>query len=158
MSEKNATVEVCRKLAEPYVERLGLTLWDVRFVKEGAEWFLRYLIDKPGGVTVEDCADLSRLLSPALDEADPIEQSYCLEVMSPGTERELRLPQHFEMCLGLPVAVKLYRPRDGVREFRGVLARRTEDGTVYLEDDAGCPMAFAKADIAQVRLTDDETF
>ncbi len=78
------TATVCRRLAEPVAAELGLTLWDVRFVKEGATWYLRYIIDRDEGVTIDDCAALSRRLSPLLDAADPIPQAYCLEVMSPG--------------------------------------------------------------------------
>ena len=78
---------VCRTLAEPLARQLGLRIWDVRFVKEGADWYLRVFIDRDGGVSIDDCVDLTRLLSPALDEADPIDQSYCLEVSSPGVER-----------------------------------------------------------------------
>lgn len=104
---------VCRALAEPLAQRLGLRIWDVRFVKEGADWYLRVFIDREGGVSIDDCVDLSRLLSPALDEADPIDCSYCLEVSSPGVERELTRPEHFEAYTGRPVTVRLIRPRDG---------------------------------------------
>ena len=104
------TVAICRELAQPFADQLGLMLWDVRFVKEGAAWYLRYLIDKEGGVTIDDCVALSRLINPVLDEADPIDQSYCLEVMSPGIERELTRPEHFEAYLDWAIVVKLIRP------------------------------------------------
>lgn len=149
------TVAVCRALAEPYAKELGLMLWDVRFVKEGASWYLRYLIDKDGGVTIDDCVALSRLLNPALDEADPIAQSYCLEVMSPGIERELTRPEHFEAYLDCAIVVKLIRPRDGVREFAGILDSCSEDGTVTLTDENGETLQFEKKDIALVHVIDD---
>lgn len=106
-------------LAEPLARQLGLRIWDVRFVKEGADWYLRVFIDRDGGVSIDDCVDLTRLLSPALDEADPIDQSYCLEVSSPGVERELTRPEHFEAYRGRAVTVRLIRPRDGQRDFTG---------------------------------------
>lgn len=147
---------VCRSLAEPFAEQLGLRLWDVRYVKEGAEWYLRFLVDKDGGVTIDDCEALSRLLSPALDEADPIANSYTLEVMSPGIERELIRPEHFEACLGMPVTVRLYAPRAGVREFTGVLAEYRKDGSVCLRQKNGETAVFAKKEIASAHLTDTD--
>ena len=93
-------------LIKETVESQGVTLWDVRFVKEGADWYLRVIIDKPDGVDINDCVDMTHLLSPALDKADPIAQSYCLEVMSPGIERELTRPEHFEAFEGEPVTVR----------------------------------------------------
>lgn len=149
------TVATCRALAQPFADQLGLTLWDVRFVKEGACWYLRYLIDKEGGVSIDDCVALSRLLNPALDEADPIEQSYCLEVMSPGIERELTRPEHFEAYLGCAVTVRLIRPRDGVREFAGILAAHDASGALTLTDEDGNQAVFEKKDIALVRVIEE---
>ena len=83
------TVERAEQIARPVLEQLKLTLWDVRFEKEGSVWYLRYFLDKEGGVTIDDCEAFSRAVDPLLDEADPIEQSYTLEVSSPGVEREL---------------------------------------------------------------------
>ncbi len=149
------TVAICRELAQPFADQLGLMLWDVRFVKEGASWYLRYLIDKDGGVTIDDCVALSRLINPVLDEADPIDQSYCLEVMSPGIERELIRPEHFEAYLDWAVVVKLIRPRDGVREFAGILDAYDEDGTVTITTEDGEQLRFEKKDIALVHVLDD---
>lgn len=149
------TVAVCRALAEPFAEQLGLMLWDVRFVKEGASWYLRYLIDKEGGVTIDDCVALSRLINPVLDENDPISQSYCLEVMSPGVERELTRPEHFEAYLDCAIVVRLIRPRDGEREFAGILESYDENGTVCLRDENGAALTFEKKDIALVHVIDD---
>lgn len=145
---------VCRELAEPLAQQLGLSLWDVRFVKEGADWFLRVIIDKEEGVTINDCVDLTHLLNPVLDAADPIAQSYCLEVMSPGVERELTRPEHFAAYLGEPVTVRLIRPAEsGEREFVGLL--HTADGEVLsLELESGDMRQFSRKEIAAVRAVD----
>ncbi len=134
------------QLAKPYVERAGCTLWDVEYVKEAGEWFLRVYIDKEGGVGIDDCEAVSRPLSDALDEADPIEGSYTFEVSSAGLDRALKKPEHFQLCMGRPVDVKCYRPVDGSKEHTGVLTGY-EDGDVRVDD-----RTFLKKDIAQVRL------
>lgn len=145
---------VCRRLAEPVAQELGLTLWDVRFVKEGASWYLRFMIDKPEGVSIDDCVAMSRRMNPILDEADPIAHAYCMEVMSPGVERELTRPEHFVACAGIPVAVRLIRPLDGVREFCGVL-KGLEEEAVLLETEDG-ERSFNRKDISVVHVIDDE--
>lgn len=146
---------VCRELAQPLADSLGLSLWDVRFVKEGADWFLRVVIDKPDGVSINDCVDMTHLLNPVLDKADPIAQSYCLEVMSPGIERELTRPEHFEAYEGLPVTVKLIRPaEDGQREFVGLLLKSNDDGVLSLELESGDVRQFSRKDITTVRAVD----
>jgi ribosome maturation factor RimP len=90
------------------VTSLGLSLWDVRYVKEGAQWYLRIFIDKPDGVSIDDCEKVSRAVNDPLDALDPIENAYCLEVCSPGIERELKCIEHIEACEGWDVEVKLY--------------------------------------------------
>lgn len=140
MAEKKKqgnTVSVVWNLAKPIAEGLELSLWDVRFLKEGAVWYLRIFIDKPSGVTIEDCEAMSRAIDEPLDRLDPIEQNYCLEVSSPGIERELIRDEHFEAFLGAPVMVKLIRPNEnGIREFKGTLvAHDKENVTVMLEGD-----------------------
>ncbi len=146
------TVAVCRRLAEPVAAELGLTLWDVRFVKEGATWYLRFIIDREEGVSMDDCVAMSRRINPILDEADPISHAYCMEVMSPGVERELTRPEHFEYCTGWPVVVRLIRPVDGVREFAGVL-KGLVDNEVRLETEDG-ERTFARKDISMVHVID----
>ncbi len=145
------TVDVCRAIGEPLAQQLGLLLWDVRFVKEGATWYLRYIIDKDGGVGIDDCVALTRLLNPALDAADPIPQSYCLEVTSPGMERELTRPEHFERYAGTPVRVTLIRPLEGVREFTGTLDFLKDQ---MLSLDGGA-RTFAMKDVSSVRPIED---
>jgi len=150
------TVQIVTALAEPVARQLGLSLWDVRFVKEGAGWFLRILIDKPGGVGIDDCEKMSRALNPLLDQADPIEQSYCLEVGSPGIGRELTRPEHFQRFAGARVRVKLIRPgQDGRRELTGTLLS-CEDSVIRLRAGEEELIAIPKKDTSSVRLLDDE--
>lgn len=124
---KGNTVDKITELVTPYAKELGLSIWDVRFLKEGVTWYLRIFIDRQGGVSVDDCADLSRAINKPLDQADVIEQAYVLEVSSPGIERELRTDAHFESSIGKAVMVRTIRPIDGVRDFSGTL--RSFDGT-----------------------------
>ena len=142
--------ETVAALALPFVEAAGCSLWDVEYVKEAGEWFLRVYIDKEEGVSIEDCEAVSRPLSDALDEVDPIEGSYTFEVSSAGADRVLKKPEHFIQFQGAEVEVKLYRPRDGRKEYVGLL-RAHSDGNVTL-DVGGTPMAFEKKEIALVRL------
>ena len=141
-------------IAEPIAKDLGYLLWDVRFVKEGADWYLRVYIDKEGEViSINDCVDMSHALDKPLDEYDPIEQSYCLEVCSPGIERELSLDIHFEACLGKEIYVKLIRPVENQREFTGTL--ESYDGGSFvlrLEDSQG--MVINKKETATIKLND----
>ena len=137
-------------LAAPIVESAGCSLWDVEYVKEAGEWFLRVYIDKEEGVSIDDCEAVSRPLSDKLDEADPIEGSYTFEVSSAGADRVLKKPEHFTMFQGQEVEVKLYRPKDGRKDYVGLL-RTHEDGNVTIEVN-GIPMAFEKKEVALVRL------
>ena len=137
-------------LAAPIVEQAGCTLWDVEYVKEAGEWFLRVYIDREGGVNIDHCEAVSRPLSDALDEADPIEGSYVLEVSSAGADRVLKKPEHFQQFAGTEVEVRLYRPRGGKKEFVGDLVS-WEDGNVTLTM-AGEQVLFEKKEVAQVRL------
>ena len=138
--------DVVAALAVPIAERAGCTLWDVEYVKEAGEWFLRVYIDREGGVDLDCCEAVSRPLSDALDEADPIQGGYTFEVSSAGLDRALKKPEHFAGCMGRKVDVKLYRPVDGSKERTGALTGY-EDGAVSV--DGG---RFDKKDVAQVRL------
>ena len=137
-------------LALPVVEQAGCSLWDVEYVKEAGTWFLRVYIDKEGGVSIDDCEAVSRPLSDLLDQADPIEGSYTFEVSSAGADRALKKPEHFAAFQGAEVEVKLYRPREGRKEFVGLL-KGFEDGNVTLDAD-GSETVFTKQEIALVRL------
>lgn len=149
------TAALTAKLAAPVAEELGLLLWDVRFVKEGASWILRIVIDKEDEpVSIDDCVAMSRRMSTLLDEADPIPQSYCLEVTSPGAERELTRPEHFAYYEGWAVAVRLYRPLDGEREFAGLL-KGFDGHRVTIEEEDGGERSFEKKEIASVHVIED---
>ena len=144
--------ELTAELAAPAVAEAGCTLWDVEYVKEGGTWYLRVLLDKEGGVDILDCEAVSRKLSDLLDEADPIEGSYTLEVGSAGAERALKRPGDFAQFMGSPVLVKLYRALDGRKEIPGVLtAYDPESGAVTVEA-GGASRTFEKKDVALVRL------
>ena len=137
-------------LALPVVEAAGCSLWDVEYVKEAGTWFLRVYIDKEGGVSIDDCEAVSRPLSDLLDRADPIEGSYTFEVSSAGADRALKKPEHFARFQGAEVEVKLYRPKEGRKEYVGLL-RDYQDGAVTLET-AGQEAVFTKQEVALVRL------
>ena len=136
--------------SEPVVQALGCEIWDVEFVREGGEWFLRIYIDKDGGVSINDCEAVSRAVDPILDEKDPIEQSYRFEVCSAGIERVLKRPGDFAKFLGADVLVKLYRPKNGVKEFPAVLKDYADgDLTVAYGKET---LTFTKSEVALVRL------
>lgn len=139
-----------RAFSQPVVEGLGCTLWDVEYVREGGDWFLRLYIDKEDGVGIDDCEAVSRALDPILDQEDPIPGRYHFEVSSAGLERPLRRPEHLAWSLGKMVSVRLYRPRDGVKEFVGTL-RGYEDGRITLETANG-GMVFERDEVALLRL------
>ena len=153
--KKLSTCDLCAEIAKPVLEELGLFLWDVKFEKEGSLWFLRYFIDKDGGVSIDDCENFSRRIDPMLDETDPISQSYYLEVSSPGTERELSKDWHFDTCIGETVMIKLIRPKDGQREFIGEL-KEYRDGRITIAAEEKEEI-FEKSETAFVRIYDDYT-
>ena len=136
--------------AEPVVQEHGCELWDVEYVREGSEYFLRLYIDKEGGVDIDDCEAVSRALDPILDEYDPIPDHYQFEVCSAGLERALKRPEDFARFLGSPVTVKLYRPVNGLKEIPAVL-RGYEDGRVTV-DTGKETVTFEKSQVALVRL------
>ena len=142
--------ELVSALAAPLVEAAGCSLWDVEYVREAGQWFLRVYIDKEGGVSINDCEAVSRPLSDALDEADPIEGSYVLEVSSAGADRPLKKPEHFAAFMGAEVEVRLYRAVDGRKDHVGTLSGY-ENGDVTIETADG-PRTFVKKDVAQTRL------
>ena len=142
--------EQVAQFAEPVVQAHGCTLWDVEYVREGGEWFLRLYIDKEGGVNISDCEAISRAIDPILDEKDPIPDSYSFEVCSAGLERALKRPGDFERFLGSPVTVKLYRPYNGLKELPCTLTGY-EDGRVTVEMNKQT-VTFEKSQVALVRL------
>ena len=138
--------EKVEALAKPVVEDEGCELWAVEYVREAGSWYLRVLIDKDGGVGIDDCERISRRLDPLLDEADPIPDSYVFEVGSAGAERELKRPSDFERYIGSEVEVKLYQPYQGKKSYVGSL-EAYEDGNVTVSS-----VLLKKEQIAQVKL------
>lgn len=143
--------ELVAELAAPAVAEQGCTLWDVEYVREAGQWYLRLYLDKDGGVDILDCEAVSRKVSDLLDQADPIEGSYTFEVSSAGAERPLKRPSDFERFLGSPVLVKTYKPKDGRKEFAGVLAGY-DNGAVLLDMGGAEPLRFEKPELALVHL------
>ena len=138
--------EKVEALAKPVVEEEGCELWAVEYVREAGTWYLRVLIDKDGGVGIDDCERISRRLDPILDDADPIPDSYVFEVGSAGAERELKRPSDFERYIGAEVEVKLYQPYQGKKSYVGIL-ETYEDGNVTVSS-----VLLKKEQIAQVKL------
>ena len=148
------TVSLVWDIAEPIAEELGLILWDVLFEKEGANYYLRIIIDKEEGVGIDDCVNMSHALDGPLDAADPIDRQYNLQVSSPGIERKLTRPFHFDYAMGEKVILKLIRPWEGKREFKGVLVDYTEKGDITIAFDDENTMTAEKKEIAWVKLDD----
>lgn len=140
---------VVRELILPVADELGYYIWDVEFVKEGAEKHLRITIDNEEGITIEDCEKFHRAIDPLLDEADPISESYILEVSSPGIERELKCEEHINACEGWDVEVKLYAPRDGAKSFKGQLVGYDREGNIVISA-AEKNIAFKPEEIAKI--------
>lgn len=148
---KNLSIsEKVSLIAEPLAEELGFFLWDVEYVKEGGRRVLRITIDSEDGITIDDCEKMHRALDPLLDEADPIEEAYYLEVSSPGIERELKNDMHIEACEGWDVELKLYAPIDGVKSFKGKLLQLGDNGEVRI-DSLGKILEFPRASVAKLQ-------
>ena len=142
--------EQVEAFAKPIVEQHGCSLWDVEYVREGTERFLRLYIEKEGGIDITDCEAISRAIDPILDEKDPIPESYHFEVCSAGLERTLKRPSDFERFMGSNITVKLYRPRNGLKEIPCVLTGY-ENGAVTVTAGKET-ITFAKSEVALVRL------
>ena len=142
--------ELVAEFARPIVEAQGCELWDVEYVREGSEYFLRLYLDKEGGVDIDDCEAVSRAVDPILDEKDPIPGSYHFEVCSAGLERVLKRPSDFQRFLGSPITVKLYSPRNGLKEIPCVL-KGYDAGKLTVEAGKET-ITFEKSEVAQVRL------
>ena len=142
--------ELVAQFAQPVVEAHGCQLWDVEYVREGSDYFLRLYLDKDGGVDITDCEAISRAMDPILDEKDPIPTSYIFEVCSAGLERALKRPADFERFMNSPIMIKLYRPRNGLKEIPGIL-RGYDDGRVTAECGKET-ITFEKSEVALVRL------
>lgn len=155
VKKSGSTVDKVYELAKPLADELGIDIWDIRFEKEGSNWYLRVFIDKEGGVFIEDCEALSRPLNKLLDETDPISQSYIFEVCSTGLGRELKKPGHFEKFIGSEVKVRLIRAVDNIKEFIGILLEYNKDA-ITLQLDEETTGEFKLSECAYVKLNDDD--
>ena len=151
MAQKpKGVTETVWALAEPLAEQFGFMLLDVEFTREGSKRILRITIDSEEGIGVDDCEKMHRAIDPVLDEADPIEEAYYLEVSSPGIERELRTDAHIEYCTGADVEVRLYAPKDGSKVFRGELLPIGEGGEIEISN-GNTKLSFERASVAKIK-------
>ena len=134
---KKSVKDTVREAILPTVTELGYRIWDITYAKVGADYHLEITIDNDAGIQIEDCERVHRAIDPILDEADPIEGFYYLEVSSPGIERELRTEEHIQAFVGARVEAKLFSPKDGKRAIRGTLGGLKEDGAVSITEDTG---------------------
>ena len=153
MSKRDNYEAKTEELLTPIVEQYGVSIYDVEYVKEGSDWYLRAYIDKPEGVNIQDCENVSRALSDALDREDFIEEAYILEVSSPGLGRTLKKDKHLEKSIGQEVEIKLYKAVDKQKEFSGILKSFDAD-VITLEMETG-EKTFSRSDIGLIRLTLD---
>lgn len=156
---RSRIAETVRELITPTAQQLGYLLWDVEYVKEGADMILRVTIDRDAsvsdeGITIDDCERMTRAIDPLLDEADPIEDSYLLEVSSPGIERDLTRPEHFELCIGDEVELRLFAPVNGSKVWRGILKGLGEQGQILIEV-AGSELAFDPSAVSKTKTVFD---
>ena len=148
---KNLKVtDLVAEFSKPIIESFGCSLWDVEYVREGSERYLRIYLDKDGGIDIDDCEKIHRVIDPILDEKDPIAESYHFEVCSAGLERTLKRPEDFARFMDSAVLVKLYRPRNGLKELPGTL-RGYEAGRITIEAGKET-ITFEKSEVALVRL------
>lgn len=158
MSKRDIYEARTEELLKPIAQTYGVGIYDVEYVKEGSEWYLRAYIDKPEGVNINDCENVSRALSDTLDREDFIGDAYILEVSSPGLGRALKKDKHLEKILGEEVEIKTYKPIDKCKEFSGVLkAYDAETVTIVAssQENEDTEIVFAKSDIALIRLALD---
>mgnify|MGYP004511400529 CR=1 FL=1 len=150
-NKKNSTVETVFKIVEPIAEKMQLDIWDIRFEKEGPNWFLKIFIDKKDGVNINDCENFSRNIDPLIDEIDPIEHSYFLEVSSPGIERELTRDWHIKKYIGSIINIKFIRNVNGYKNLEARLINFDGDILTVLLND-GLEMSFNKKEAAYIKL------
>lgn len=154
MSKRESYEQKTEEILTPIMEEYGFELVDVEYVKEGGTWYLRAYIDKPGGISIDDCEVVSRRLSDILDEKDFIDDSYIMEVSSPGLGRPLKKEKDFKRSLGKEVEIKTYRMIDKQKEFTGIL-KEYDENTVTIALDEETVKTFEKGDIALIRLAFD---
>ena len=153
MSKGKAVENRTEELLAPIAEENGVEIYDVEYLKEGSDLYLRAYIDKPEGVNIQDCENVSRALSDKLDEVDFIDDAYILEVSSPGLGRTLKKDKHLEKSLGEEVELRLYKPRDKQKEFTGILKSFDADSVIIETEEE--EKVFARSEIALIRLAFD---
>lgn len=151
MSRREEYEQRAEQLLMPIVDSMGFELVDVEYVKEGSSWYLRSYIDKEGGITVDDCEAVSRLFNDKLDEEDFIEDSYIMEISSPGLGRPLKKEKDYKRSMGKELEIRTYRAVDREKEFYGILCAY-DDNSVTIESEDGATRTFEKKDIALIRL------
>ncbi len=151
MSKSESYESKTEELIQPLVDEKGFELVDVEFVKEGSEWYLRVYIDKDGGISVNDCEEISRAFNEILDREDYISEQYIFEVSSPGLTRPLKKEKDYKRSIGKLVDVKLYKPVDKAKEYTGVLSA-FDGNTVTLEGDNGDSYTLDRKNIAKISL------
>lgn len=151
MKKYGNTEQKIYSLVKPITDELGYFIWDISFVKEGAMWYLRVFIDRDEGISIEDCEIVTAPVSEMLDAEDPIEQSYILEVGSAGLERELLKPEHFEVCKGDVVQVRLIRTIDGEKDIIGNLISADKE-SIIIQTDKDIQKKYMLSDVAHVKL------
>lgn len=154
MAKKEVYEEKTEKLIMPVIEQNAFELVDVEFVKEGSNWYLRLYVDKEGGITIDDCELVSRAMSDILDREDYIEESYILEVSSPGLGRPLKKEKDFLRSIGSEVEIRLYKPVEKQKEFKGIL-KSFDKENVLIETEDGGEKSFLRSEIALIRLAFD---
>ena len=154
MTKRESYEQKTEDILNPIVDEYGFELVDVEYVKESSTWYLRAYIDKPDGISIDDCEAVSRRLSDILDEKDYIDEAYILEVSSPGLGRPLKKEKDYKRSLGKEVEIRTYRMIEKQKEFTGIL-KEYDETTVTIEDDGGNVRTFEKADIALIRLAFD---
>ncbi|MCD7836857.1 MAG: ribosome maturation factor RimP [Lachnospiraceae bacterium] len=155
MSKRETYEAECEKLLLPIAGQYGVDIYDIEYVREGSEYYLRAYIDKPGGVNIIDCENVSRALSDALDKADFIPDAYILEVSSPGLGRALKKDKHLQKSIGQTVELKLFKAKDKQKDFSGILESFDRDSVTITASDGGAPLSFSRGDIAVIRLALD---
>lgn len=154
MSKKDVVETKSEELIQPIVDSFGFELVDIEFVKEAGTFYLRAYIDKPGGITIDDCESVSRRFSDVLDEKDFIDESYILEVSSPGLGRPLKKDKDFARCMGEEIEIRLFAPLNGKKEYEGTLTDYS-DGVITIVTEKDEAIKIDKADTALVRLALD---
>ena len=153
MSQREQYEKKTEELIVPILDAKGFELVDVEYVKEGQDYFLRAYIDKPGGITIDDCVAVSREMNVLLDELDYVDGAYTFEVSSPGLGRPLKKPRDYERSMGEEVEIRTYKAMDGSKEFYGIL-KAYDDATVTIQSEEE-EITFNKSDIALLRLAFD---